>query len=89
VSADLGLTGRAFVDVGGLTEASFEKNNCAGAPGGTCPQIFSSSAPRVGIGVGVSWKTPLGLINIDLTPFVIKQSVDQTQLFRFGFGTRF
>lgn len=89
VSSDLGLTGRTFIDVGGLTQASFEKNNCAGAPGGACPQIFESAAPRVGVGVGISWKTPLGLINIDLTPFVIKQSVDQTQLFRFGFGTRF
>ena len=89
VSSDLGLTGRTFIDVGGLTQASFEHGNCNGAPGNVCPQIFDSGAPRVGIGVGVSWKTPLGLINIDLTPFVIKQSVDQTQLFRFGFGTRF
>jgi outer membrane protein insertion porin family len=89
VSTDFGITGRTFIDVGGLTQASFEKGNCAGAPSGVCPQIFDSSAPRVGIGVGISWKTPLGLINIDLTPFVVKQSVDQTQLFRFGFGTRF
>jgi hypothetical protein len=29
------------------------------------------------------------LLNIDLTPFVIKQAHDQTQIFRFGFGTRF
>ena len=89
VSSDFGLTGRTFVDVGGLSQATFEKGNCNGAPGGVCPPIFDSGTPRVGIGVGVSWKTPLGLINIDLTPFVIKQSVDQTQIFRFGFGTRF
>ena len=89
VSTDFGLTGRTFIDVGGLTQASFESGRCAGATGGVCPPIYSTAAPRVGIGVGVSWKTPLGLINIDLTPFVIKQSYDQTQLFRFGFGTRF
>jgi outer membrane protein insertion porin family len=88
VSPDLGLTGRTFVDVGGLTEANFENNSCPGSPGG-CPPIISSSVPRVGIGVGVSWKTPFGLINIDLTPLVIKQPGDQTQIFRFGFGTRF
>jgi hypothetical protein len=29
------------------------------------------------------------LINIDVAPFTIKQTNDQTQFFRFGFGTRF
>ena len=32
---------------------------------------------------------PFGLINIDVTPFVAKNKFDQTQVFRFGFGTRF
>jgi outer membrane protein insertion porin family len=89
VSPDLGLSGRAFVDIGGLTGATFESGTCPGAPGNVCPPIQSSATPRVGIGVGISWKTPFGLINIDLTPFTIRQSYDQTQLFRFGFGTRF
>jgi outer membrane protein insertion porin family len=88
VSPDLGLSGRTFVDVGGLTQANFEHNSCPGEVGG-CPPILSSSAPRIGVGVGVSWKTPFGLINIDLTPLVVKQPGDQTQIFRFGFGTRF
>jgi outer membrane protein insertion porin family len=51
--------------------------------------IEDSPAPRVGVGVGVAWHTQFGLINIDLTPFVLKQPGDQTQIFRFGFGTRF
>ena len=85
VSADLGLSGRAFVDVGGLTQASFR--NAAKAC--TSCIIEQSGAPRVGAGVGISWKTAFGLINIDLAPFVIKQPRDQTQIFRFGFGTRF
>jgi outer membrane protein insertion porin family len=88
VSPDLGISGRTFVDVGGLSQATFERNSCPGVAGG-CPPIIASSAPRIGIGVGVSWKTPFGLINIDLTPFVMKQAGDQTQIFRFGFGTRF
>jgi outer membrane protein insertion porin family len=45
--------------------------------------------PRVGAGVGISWRTAFGLINVDLAPFVIKQPGDQTQIFRFGFGKRF
>jgi outer membrane protein insertion porin family len=89
ISKDLGLSGRAFVDVGRLINANFESNNCPTAPGGVCPPIFASPAFRVGAGVGISWQTPFGLINVDLTPFVVKQPHDQTQVFRFGFGTRF
>lgn len=93
VSADLGLSGRTFVDVGGLTEANFRSPlGCQFTPASgttTLCTIQSSSAPRVGAGVGISWRTAFGLINIDLAPFVIKQPGDQTQIFRFGFGTRF
>jgi len=92
VSPDLGLSGRTFMDIGGLTEASFitpcvEPSGSAYA-GQPC-KIEASPAARVGIGVGISWRSSFGLINIDLTPFVIKQPGDQTQIFRFGFGTRF
>jgi outer membrane protein insertion porin family len=89
ISADIGLSGRAFVDVGGLTEASFQdQSSCREATGAPCV-IVASPTPRVGIGVGLSWHTQFGLLNVDLTPFVIKQPHDQTQIFRFGFGTRF
>jgi outer membrane protein insertion porin family len=86
VPRDLGLTGRAFVDVGALTQASFASGTCA-----QCGPVVitQSAAPRIGAGVGVSWRTQFGLINVDLAPFVIKQPHDQTQIFRFGFGTRF
>ena len=93
VPADLGLTGRTFVDVGSLSQASFISYKCPPAPGkpspGTCPTIYDNAAPRMGAGVGVSWQTPFGLINLDLAPFVVKYKYDTTQIFRFGFGTRF
>jgi outer membrane protein insertion porin family len=73
----LGLLGRAFVDAGALTQG----------PSG--PNISNSGAARVGVGVGISWRSPFGLINIDLAKAVAKQSYDVTQIFRFGFGTRF
>ena len=79
ISPDLGLTGRAFVDVGALSQVT--------AIAGSA--LFQSGAPRVGAGVGVSWKTPFGLINIDVGVPVVKKHFDQTQLIRFGFGTRF
>ena len=93
VSPDLGLSGRAFVDAGGLTEASFitpcVEPSGAGVNAGKPCEIEDFAAPRIGAGVGVSWRSSFGLINIDLTPFVVKQPGDQTQIFRFGFGTQF
>ena len=89
VSADLGLTGRAFVDIGSLSQANFKNiGTCIESDGSAC-RITQSAAPRIGAGVGISWKTQFGLINIDLAPFVVRQPGDQTQIFRFGFGTRF
>jgi outer membrane protein insertion porin family len=97
ISADLGISGRAFVDAGGLSQVRTSSNqfayNVFGLPiqGGVSQQLQGANtlAPRVGAGVGVSWKTPFGLINLDLADPVVKQKYDQTQIFRFGFGTRF
>jgi outer membrane protein insertion porin family len=75
---EIGLLGRAFVDVGSLSETPV-----------TGPGVVDDASPRVGAGVGISWRTPLGLINIDIAQAVVKKSYDQTQLIRFGFGTRF
>jgi outer membrane protein insertion porin family len=75
--AELGLIGRAFVDVGSLSESAKGAN------------VVDQATPRVGAGVGISWRSPFGLINIDLAQAVVKQRYDQTQVFRFGFGTRF
>jgi len=83
VSADLGITGRAFVDIGSLSQVNQLTLN------GVPQSITNDSAPRMGAGVGISWKTPVGLINIDVAQAVIKKKFDQTQFFRFGFGTRF
>ena len=82
VSPDLGLSGRAFVDVGGLSGVRTSGNTSAQG-------IADTGAPRVGAGVGVSWKSPFGLINVDIADPVVKKTHDQTQVFRFGFGTRF
>ncbi len=77
VPSEIGLLGRAFVDVGALWDTV------------SGPNIGTSNTPRVGTGVGISWRSPFGLINIDLAQAVVKESYDQTQIFRFGFGTRF
>jgi len=75
--SEIGLIGRAFVDVGSLSRTV----------SGT--GIGDNAAPRVGAGVGISWRSPFGLINIDVAQAIAKQSYDETQVVRFGFGTRF
>jgi outer membrane protein insertion porin family len=77
IPEEIGITGRAFVDVGGLSGSS------------SGPNVADDSSPRVGAGVGVSWRSPFGLINLDFAQAVVKKSYDETQVFRFGFGTRF
>ncbi|MBV9537714.1 MAG: BamA/TamA family outer membrane protein, partial [Acidisphaera sp.] len=83
VSPDLGISGRVFADIGALSDVHTLTIN-----GVTYP-VTDSSAPRVGAGVGISWRTPFGLINVDLADPLVKKKYDRTQIFRFGFGTRF
>jgi outer membrane protein insertion porin family len=79
VPPDFGVTGRAFVDVGALSGYTRIGDD----------KIIASSAPRMGAGVGVSWDSPFGLINIDIADAILKQPHDKPQVFRFGFGTGF
>ncbi len=44
---------------------------------------------RVSVGVGATWQSPFGPIRLDFAQPVIKESYDQTEKFRFSFGTRF
>ncbi len=83
VSPDLGVSGFAFVDVGSTYGAKELVLNGVPQP------LYDSSAPRVGTGVGVSWNTPFGLINLSIAEPIVKQKDDQIQQFRVSFGTRF
>lgn len=88
VPSELGFIGRAFVDVGSLSSLPDSVNN-SGCPAAVPDCVRDDASPRVGAGVGISWRSPIGLINIDLAQAVVKKSYDETQVFRLGFGTRF
>ncbi|MBI4182612.1 MAG: outer membrane protein assembly factor BamA [Proteobacteria bacterium] len=78
VAEELGMLGRVFSDFGALQ-----------MPEESGPEVFDSGALRMSVGVGLSWRTPLGLLNIDLATPILKQSLDEEEMFRFSFGTRF
>ena len=84
VSQDLGITGRLFADIGSLSKVSALRDSS-----GALVPVTDDASPRVGIGFGISWKTPFGLLNIDLGYPIVRKKYDQTQQVRFGFGTRF
>jgi outer membrane protein insertion porin family len=76
---ELGITGKAFTDAGAI-----------GPPDGVADSSMNwSASPRVSVGVGILWDSPMGPISVDLATAILKKSYDQTEFFRFDFGTRF
>ena len=90
---ELGISGRIFTDFGTLW--SNDQKNLVLTPaqlvstGGVTPVIADSAAIRASAGVGVSWKSPVGPIRLDIAYPIKKESFDHTQLFHVSFGTRF
>jgi outer membrane protein insertion porin family len=90
---ELGLSGQIFSDFGSLW-ANDQKNLVLTpaelvSTGGVQPQIQDNPAIRVSAGFGISWKSPVGPIRVDLALPIKRESYDQTQIFRVSFGTRF
>ncbi len=77
---ELGVMGKLFTDVGtvGSTDRKVDKST-----------VTESSSLRMSVGTGVIWRSPMGPINIDLGFPIMKDSNDETQVFRLNFGTRF
>lgn len=75
---ELGMTGRVWSDFGSLFGVH---------PSGT--SVSDTRSLRVAAGVGVSWKSPLGPIKIDIGVPVKREAFDRTELVHVSFGTRF
>ena len=90
---ELGVSGRVFSDFGTLYQ--IEPTQIVLTPaqlaqtGGVQPQVEQSPAIRASVGVGVSWKSPVGPIRLDLAYPFRKEGFDKTQIFRVSFGTKF
>lgn len=78
---EFGIRGRVFDDAGILDQVDAKAQ-----PG---EDFRNDSALRMSTGVGLTWQSPFGPIGVDLAKAVIKKSYDQTEIFRFSFGTRF
>lgn len=75
---EVGIKGRTFVDAGML-----------GKPDNISNRIVDySDSPRVSVGFGFTWMSPMGRIDIDFGFPVVKEKYDETEVFRLNFGTR-
>lgn len=76
---EMGIKGHAFTDMGSLWELDET----------TGPNVIDESSLRAAAGVGVSWRSPLGPIRVDVSAPYLEEEYDRTEVFRFNFGTRF
>jgi outer membrane protein insertion porin family len=75
---ELRVYGRGFVDAGTLTEIDVSG-----------PTLSDSGNLRLSAGVGLTWLSPFGPLALDFGQAILKDDADETELFRFSFGTRF
>lgn len=75
---DLGVRAHAFSDFGSLGDIDQ-----------TGAGIFDEESIRLSIGGGVTWKSPMGPVRVDLAAPIIDEEFDEPENFRFSFGTRF
>ena len=76
---EFGIRGALFTDLGYLTDV--KEDDTTG--------ILESSKVRVGVGTGIAWNSPFGPIRVDFSHAAIKEDYDETEFFRFNFGTSF
>ncbi|WP_043744435.1 outer membrane protein assembly factor BamA [Paramagnetospirillum magneticum] len=76
---EFGVSGQAFTDIGAVGETDTADTAA----------VQQSSSVRVSPGVGISWKSPMGPVSVDLGYPLVKEKFDKKEFFRFNFGTKF
>lgn len=77
---EFGVKGSVFTDIGAVWKTA------QSIPG---IDINDSKSARVSVGVGISWKSPLGPLRLDYAIPIKKQSFDEPERFLFGVSSRF
>jgi outer membrane protein insertion porin family len=75
---ELGIRGRVFSDFGAVTGLDDDGED-----------IEDTASPRLSVGTGLTWRSPLGPIAIDFAIPILIEEFDEEERFRFSFGTRF
>jgi outer membrane protein insertion porin family len=75
---EMGVAGHAFSDMGSLWDIDE-----------TGPEVIDENSFRASAGMGLSWRSPMGPLRVDVAFPIVKEDFDQEENFRFSFGTRF
>lgn len=75
---ELGISGHLFTDIGMIGEPDNINSN----------DVLYSDSPRVSVGFGFQWLSPMGQIDVDFGFPIVKEDYDETEVFRLNFGTR-
>jgi len=75
---ELGITGNVFSDIGTLTGIDDSGSN-----------LVDKDSIRASVGAGFAWRSPFGPVRLYIAHAVLKEDFDETEVFRFSFGTRF
>ncbi|MBL6935059.1 MAG: outer membrane protein assembly factor BamA [Alphaproteobacteria bacterium] len=75
---ELGITGNVFSDIGTLTGIDDSGSS-----------LVDKDSIRASVGAGFAWRSPFGPVRLYVAHAVLKEDFDETEVFRFSFGTRF
>ena len=75
---EVGINGHLFTDIGALGKPDGINND----------DVYYSDKPRVAVGFGFQWLSPMGQIDVDFGFPIVKEKYDETEVFRLNFGTR-
>ncbi|MDX1736865.1 MAG: outer membrane protein assembly factor BamA [Alphaproteobacteria bacterium] len=75
---EFGLKGSVFLDAGSVWDTESSGSN-----------IKDDNSIRSAIGVGFSWASPIGPMRFDFSKSILEETYDDTEVFRFSFGTQF
>ena len=75
LAEEVNLRGAIFTDVGSLTTIDVSG-----------PELLDEASPRLSVGVGLNFRSPIGPIRLDFSQALIQEDFDRTENFRFSFG---
>lgn len=75
---ELGISAHVFTDVGMIGKPDNLNTD----------DIYYSDTPRVAVGFGFQWLSPMGQIDVDFGFPIVKEDYDETEVFRLNFGSR-
>lgn len=75
---ELQVRGRIFSDFGAVTGLDNDDDT-----------VEDTASPRLAVGTGLTWRSPLGPIALDFAIPILKEDFDEEERFRFSVGTRF